>query len=102
MYIEPLKFLLWTIACVAFVAVALFFIGRAYEASKTKDELKRLRNWKEATKGLCEKLKDGNDQGDYLPVDLSKFKRAKRLTSSKKGKPGPQYEIVTQGNPREF
>ena len=50
-----------------------------------REELERLRNWKESTKVLCDKLQDGEDNG-----------------SKSQGKAGLQYEIVTHGNPREF
>jgi|GEM_PF-2514025 len=94
---------LWPALGIAICSVLLFFIGRAYEASKMKglkDELKRLRNWKESSKALCEKLKDGKRQSDYLSIDLNKFKRAKRLSPLRGKKSESQFEIVTQGNPK--
>lgn len=82
---------LWPTLGIAICGVLLFFIGRAYEASKMKglkSELKRLRNWKESSKALCEKLKDGKDQSNYLPTDLNNFKRGKHLSPLREKKPG--------------
>lgn len=71
---------MWTERVIAFLCVvcAAFILGlivaRAYGNRKHKsmrEELERLRHWKESTKGLCDKLQDGED-GDYLPSELTK------------------------------
>lgn len=99
MNINPLELMLYIILAIAFVATVCFFCGRAYCHRKhqpMREELERLRNWKESTMGLCDKLQDGEEKADYLPMDL-KFKMPKR----REGCPD-NYEILTQGNPRDF
>lgn len=62
---------MWIERVIAFLCVvcAAFILGlivaHAYGQRKNKsmrEELKRLRRWKESTKGLCDKLHDGADE----------------------------------------
>jgi hypothetical protein len=107
---------LWSALGIAICGVVLFFLGRAYEASKMKDirkELRKLRKQNEMIKKLSPKLKWGeneNDEknGDYLPKVMPlkpwphppKFQRAKRLHSPMKKKE-IKLEIATHGDPRD-
>lgn len=90
------------------VILSAFLLGliadRVYCHRKNKlmrEELKRLRNWKESTKGLCDKLKDGEEKADYLPEKLEDV--APPMEEDDDTKTGElKLEKVIQGHPRDF